>query len=107
MIGTARTNPGKHVSSPEHLKDPELVAPLRRVYEGLCSLEIDALISIGGDDTLKTANKLKMFQDNLPGMRVVFLSFICLKRLITITPESTLRSGFSQPSKRWQKRFAI
>lgn len=67
MIGTARTNPGKHVSSPEHLKNPELVAPLRRVYEGLCSLEIDALISIGGDDTLKTANKLKMFQDNLPG----------------------------------------
>ncbi|MEO1525827.1 MAG: 6-phosphofructokinase [Planctomycetota bacterium] len=66
MIGTARTNPGKHVSSPEHLKDPELVAPLRRVYEGLCSLEVDALISIGGDDTLKTANKLKMFQDNLP-----------------------------------------
>ncbi len=66
MIGTARTNPGKHVSAPEHLKDPELVAPLRRVYEGLCSLEIDALISIGGDDTLKTANKIKMFQDNLP-----------------------------------------
>ncbi len=66
MIGTARTNPGKHVSSPDHLKDAELVAPLRRVYEGLCSLEIDALISIGGDDTLKTANKLKMFQDNLP-----------------------------------------
>ncbi len=66
MIGTARTNPGKHISSPEHLKSPELVAPLRRVYEGLCSLEIDALISIGGDDTLKTANKLKLFQDNLP-----------------------------------------
>ncbi|TWU36629.1 Pyrophosphate--fructose 6-phosphate 1-phosphotransferase [Novipirellula aureliae] len=66
MIGTARTNPGKHVNSPDHLNDPELVAPLRRVYEGLCSLEIDALISIGGDDTLKTANKLKMFQDGLP-----------------------------------------
>ncbi|MCP4508598.1 MAG: 6-phosphofructokinase, partial [Fuerstiella sp.] len=66
MIGTARTNPGKHVSAPEHLKDAELVAPLRRVYEGLCSLEVDALISIGGDDTLKTANKMKMFQDNLP-----------------------------------------
>jgi len=66
MIGTARTNPGKHVSSPDDLKNAELVAPLRRVYEGLCSLEVDALISIGGDDTLKTANKLKMFQDNLP-----------------------------------------
>lgn len=66
MIGTARTNPGRHVHSPDDLKDPELVAPLRRVYEGLCSLEVDALISIGGDDTLKTANKLKMFQDLLP-----------------------------------------
>ena len=66
LIGTARTNPGKHVSAPEHLEDPELVAPLRRVYEGLCSLEVDALISIGGDDTLKTANKMKMFQDRLP-----------------------------------------
>jgi len=66
MIGTARTNPGKHIRHPENLKNPELVAPLRRVYEGLCSLEVDALISIGGDDTLKTANKLKLFQDNLP-----------------------------------------
>lgn len=66
IIGTARTNPGKHVSAPEHLQDPELSAPLRRVYEGLLSLGVDALISIGGDDTLKTANKLKMFQDRLP-----------------------------------------
>ena len=66
MLGTARTNPGKHVSSPEHLTDPELSAPLRRVYEGLLSLNVDALISIGGDDTLKTANKMKMFQENLP-----------------------------------------
>ncbi len=66
MIGTARTNPGKAVSHPGHLDDPERVAPLRTVYEGLCSLGVDALISIGGDDTLKTANKLKMFQDRLP-----------------------------------------
>ena len=66
MIGTARVNPGKHIGAPEHLDDAELVAPLRRVYEGLCSLEVDALISIGGDDTLKTANKLKLFQDRLP-----------------------------------------
>jgi 6-phosphofructokinase len=66
LIGTARTNPGKNVSDPKHLDDPERVAPLRTVYEALCSLEIDALISIGGDDTLKTANKLKLFQDRLP-----------------------------------------
>lgn len=66
LIGTARTNPGKNISAPEHLDDKELSAPLRRVYDGLCSLGIDALISIGGDDTLKTANKFKMYQDRLP-----------------------------------------
>lgn len=66
MIGTARTNPGKKISHPDHLRDAALAAPLRRVYEGLCSLGVDALISIGGDDTLKTANKLKRFQDTLP-----------------------------------------
>jgi 6-phosphofructokinase 1 len=66
LIGTARANPGKDISHPSHLDDPELSAPLRRVYEALCSLEVDALISIGGDDTLKTANKLKLLQDRLP-----------------------------------------
>src|SRR6185503_12632254 len=66
MIGTARTNPGRNVSHPSHLDDPKLSAPLRRVYEALVSLNVDALISIGGDDTLKTANKLKLFQDRLP-----------------------------------------
>ncbi|HEX3999968.1 MAG TPA: 6-phosphofructokinase [Pirellulales bacterium] len=66
LIGTARTNPGKNVSDPKHLDDPVRVAPLRTVYEALCSLEIDALVSIGGDDTLKTANKFKLFQDRLP-----------------------------------------
>ncbi len=66
IIGTARSNPGKSVSSPAHLQDAERVAPLKRVYEGLRSLGVDALMSIGGDDTLKTANKLKMYQDQLP-----------------------------------------
>jgi 6-phosphofructokinase 1 len=66
LIGTARTNPGKEISSPDHLLDPQRSAPLQRVYRGLCSLGVDALISIGGDDTLKTANKFKMYQDTLP-----------------------------------------
>lgn len=66
MIGTARANPGKNVSHPSHLEDPERSAPLKNVYEGLKSLGVDALVSIGGDDTLKTANKFKMYQDRLP-----------------------------------------
>ena len=67
LIGTARTNPGQLVSAPAHLDDPKRVAPLKAVYEGLRSLGVEALVSIGGDDTLKTANKLKLYQDRLPG----------------------------------------
>ena len=75
MIGTARANPGAHVSAREHYEDPERVAPLRTVYDALVSLNVDALVSIGGDDTLKTANKFEQFQetlpDELPRIRVV------------------------------------
>jgi 6-phosphofructokinase 1 len=66
LIGTARANPGKLVSHPDHLKDPQRAAPLKTVYDALVSLQVDALISIGGDDTLKTANKFKLFQEQLP-----------------------------------------
>ena len=66
LIGTARTNPGKNVSSPAHLDDPQRVKPLKTVYEALRSIGVDALISIGGDDTLKTANKFKLYQEKLP-----------------------------------------
>lgn len=66
ILGTARANPGKFISSPSHLSDPDRVAPMKTTYEALCSLEVDALVSIGGDDTLKTANKFKLYQDTLP-----------------------------------------
>ncbi|MCE9605913.1 MAG: 6-phosphofructokinase [Planctomycetia bacterium] len=66
IIGTARTNPGKRISHPSHLQDAERSAPLKTVYEALVSLGVDALVSIGGDDTLKTANKLQMYQRTLP-----------------------------------------
>ena len=66
LIGTARANPGKLVSHPSHLSDPERAAPLKTVYEALRSIGVDLLISIGGDDTLKTANKFKLYQERLP-----------------------------------------
>ena len=64
IIGTARTNPGKHISCPTDFDDPAKSQPLRKVYDGLRSINVDALISIGGDDTLKTANKFKVFQEH-------------------------------------------
>lgn len=66
LIGTSRANPGKNISAPSHLDDVQRRQPLQNVYDALRSIGVDALISIGGDDTLKTANKFKMFQDRLP-----------------------------------------
>jgi ATP-dependent phosphofructokinase / diphosphate-dependent phosphofructokinase len=66
FVGTGRANPGKGIRSPKDLDDPAKTERLRRVYEGLVSLDLDALVSIGGDDTLKTANFLYEFQNRLP-----------------------------------------
>lgn len=66
LIGTARTNPGKGIERPEDLSLPDKTARLRNVYSALIDMEIDALISIGGDDTLKTANLIHTYQKQLP-----------------------------------------
>ncbi|MDB4961173.1 MAG: Diphosphate--fructose-6-phosphate1-phosphotransf erase [Myxococcales bacterium] len=66
VIGTARANPGKGIEKPTDLDDPAKTQRLRNVYNALVDLEIDALISIGGDDTLKTANFLYEYQKHLP-----------------------------------------
>ncbi|MGY8769909.1 MAG: 6-phosphofructokinase [Pirellulales bacterium] len=72
MIGTARANPGKSISNPSHLQDAERCAPMKTTYEALCSMGVDALISLGGDDTLKTANKFKLYQETLPeGSKII------------------------------------
>ena len=95
MIGTARANPGKKVSSPEHLEDPERSAPLKRTYDALRSLEVDALISIGGDDTLKTANKISMFSKaDAGGIQEDPGSFIFRRLSTMITTESILHLAF-------------
>jgi ATP-dependent phosphofructokinase / diphosphate-dependent phosphofructokinase len=66
VIGTARSNPGKGIEKPADLDDQAKTKRLRNVYNAMVDLEIDALISIGGDDTLKTANFLYEYQKRLP-----------------------------------------
>ena len=66
FVGTGRANPGKGVRTARDLDDPARTAPLRRVYDALRDLEVDALVSIGGDDTLRTANLFYEFQRRLP-----------------------------------------
>jgi ATP-dependent phosphofructokinase / diphosphate-dependent phosphofructokinase len=66
IIGTARSNPGKGIEKTADLDDSKKTQKLRNVYNAMVDLEIDALISIGGDDTLKTANFLYEYQKRLP-----------------------------------------
>jgi 6-phosphofructokinase len=65
-LGTARTNPGREVNLVQDLDDPVKTRGLARVYASLCELNLDALISIGGDGTLRTANLLYEYQRRLP-----------------------------------------
>jgi ATP-dependent phosphofructokinase / diphosphate-dependent phosphofructokinase len=66
FMGTGRANPGKRIASLRDLDSPEKSDRLRRVYQGLIALDLDALVSIGGDDTLRTANCLHELQKRLP-----------------------------------------
>ena len=65
-MGTGRANPGKAIGTLDDLDDPQKAERLRRVHQALVSLDVDALISIGGDDTLRTANLLHEYQRRLP-----------------------------------------
>ncbi len=66
FIGTSRANPGKKVRGPKDLDDPARIEPLLRAHRGMVDLGVEALVSIGGDDTLKTANFLHEVQKRLP-----------------------------------------
>jgi ATP-dependent phosphofructokinase / diphosphate-dependent phosphofructokinase len=66
FLGTARANPGREVNSPQDLEDPVKSAGLANTCAALRELELDALISIGGDGTLRTANLLYEYQRGLP-----------------------------------------
>lgn len=60
FLKTSRANPGRLIKSPEDLQDPEKNNKLFNILQALESLGIGCLITIGGDDTLKTANFLAL-----------------------------------------------
>jgi len=57
-LKTSRANPGKNIEKIEDLKDSEKNKKLQNIIHAFEHLRVGALISIGGDDTLKTANFL-------------------------------------------------
>jgi 6-phosphofructokinase len=71
ILRTSRANPGKGIGSLEDLMDPAKNSKLMCVYRALEYMKIDGLISIGGDDTLKTANYIYEIQRVVPGLRPI------------------------------------
>ncbi len=57
-LRTSRANPGKGISCPADLEDLKKTEKLVHILNVFENMKIGALISIGGDDTLKTANYL-------------------------------------------------
>jgi ATP-dependent phosphofructokinase / diphosphate-dependent phosphofructokinase len=72
FLGTGRANPGKAVRTLRDLDDAEKIDRLRRVHEALVDLGVSVLVSIGGDDTLRTANLFYEYEKRVPagGKRV-------------------------------------
>lgn len=66
VLGTARTGPGHRIRTLADLDDPERTEDLRAVHQALVDLGVDALVSIGGDGTLRTAWLYVEFQKRLP-----------------------------------------
>ncbi|NQU18024.1 MAG: 6-phosphofructokinase [Candidatus Saganbacteria bacterium] len=58
--GSSRANPGKQIQSASDMDDPAKTAALKKVLDVFEALRIGAWISVGGDDTMGTGNKLQM-----------------------------------------------
>ena len=67
-LRTSRANPGKEIKSMSDLQNPGKTHRLKNIIQACEYLEIGALVSIGGDDTLKTANFLYLM-----GMPVIHI----------------------------------
>jgi len=65
ILGTARTDPARAVRSVADLTDPGRASGLARLHARLEELQIDALISIGGDGSLRIAHLYASWQSAL------------------------------------------
>lgn len=71
ILRTARANPGKAVKALADLADPAKNGKLVAAHRALTDLGCDALISIGGDDTLKTANFMHLLPRHVAGLKQI------------------------------------
>lgn len=58
ILGTSRTNPFKGAKDPQNLEELRKLKPVQRLMNNLEKYQIEALVVIGGEDTLGVAAKL-------------------------------------------------
>ncbi len=76
IIKTSRANPGKGIKNIQDLTNPEKNQKLMNIYKWMKYFDIDGLITIGGDDTLKTANYLYLMQYHVPDVKPISIVHI-------------------------------
>ncbi|MFW5805619.1 MAG: 6-phosphofructokinase [Bacteroidales bacterium] len=73
FLSTSRANPGKSIRNPQDLEDEEKTKRIHNILENFEKMRIGALITIGGDDTLKTANYIyKVAGNRLSNSEMLF-----------------------------------
>jgi 6-phosphofructokinase 1 len=76
LLRTSHADPSAGIACLDDLADPDRNRRILAVHDGLEALGVDALVSVGGDETLRTANHLLRIPDAVPGIprvRVVHL----------------------------------
>ena len=76
LLRTSHADPSAGIACLDDLADPDRNRRILAVHDGLEALGVDALVSVGGDETLRTANHLLHIPDAVPGIprvRVVHL----------------------------------
>ncbi len=71
LLRTSHANPSQDILGDADLLDPARNGAIATVHAALESLGVDALVSIGGDETLRTANHLHRFGRLVPGRRSI------------------------------------
>lgn len=67
VLRTSHANPARGIENEADLVDPAKNGAVRSILAAAESLGLDALVSIGGDETLCTANHLHRYQQLVPG----------------------------------------
>jgi 6-phosphofructokinase len=66
MLRTSHSDPARGIESEADLLDPERNTAVVSILAASAELGLDALVSVGGDETMRTANHLHRYQQLVP-----------------------------------------